>query len=45
MLNRGFGTSLFNMVPKGEQASIIVTDSFETSLFNILSKGTYFSNP
>ena len=45
MLNRGFGTSLFNMLPKDASITLGYVIGFETNLFNILSKGTDFSNP
>ena len=35
MLNRGFETSLFNMVPKVSMNKSQIQTSFENSLFNI----------
>lgn len=39
MLNRGFGTSLFNMVPKGSQAANCAIIGFVNNLFNMIPKG------
>ena len=38
MLNRGFGTSLFNMVPKGWTMLINEIACFGTSLFSMVPK-------
>ena len=38
MLNRGFGTSLFNMVPKGRASDVHDKTSFGTSLFDMVPK-------
>ena len=38
MLKRGFGTSLFNMVPKLTIGYARVSSSFGTSLFNMVPK-------
>ena len=38
MLNRGFGTSLFNMVPKEKIQAVGLEKCFGTSLFNMVPK-------
>lgn len=38
MLNRGFATSSFNMVPKVKIDKRYYTKSFETNLFNMIQK-------
>ena len=41
MLNRGFGTSLFNMVPKLKMIHSGFDKSFGTSLFNMVPKSDW----
>ena len=38
MLNRGFRTSLFSMLPKAHWLNLVLTSSFGTSLSNMVQK-------